>query len=80
MHLGVVLVLPNRAAGAAAKQMSIAENITLPSLQHYGRFGFIRRRSEDQASAAWIDKLRDPAPRPRAGLLRCSAVATSRRS
>jgi ribose transport system ATP-binding protein len=44
--------------------MSIAENITLPSLKRYGRMGFVRRRSEDAASTRWIDKLqirpRDP--------------------
>jgi len=64
MALGVVLVLPNRAVGAAAKEMTVAENITLPSLERYGRMGFVRRRSEDAAATRWIDKLqirpRDP--------------------
>ena len=44
--------------------MSIAENITLPSLKRYGRMGFVRRRSEGAATTRWIDKLqirpRDP--------------------
>jgi ribose transport system ATP-binding protein len=62
MDLGVVLVLPNRAPGAAANELSVTENITLPSLERYSRGGFLRRNAEDEASSKWIDKL---AIRPR---------------
>lgn len=61
---GLVLVLPNRAPGAAAGDLSIRENVTLPALQRYTRFGFVRTAAELRDSMAWIDKLdlrpRDP--------------------
>jgi ribose transport system ATP-binding protein len=63
-QLGVVLVLPNRAAGAAVKELSIRENLMLPSMDRYTRFGFTRRRPELQDSLRWIEALdirpRDP--------------------
>jgi len=63
-QIGLVLVLPNRAAGAATKELTIRENLTLPALERYGRFGFVRRRAELRDANRWIASLdirpRDP--------------------
>jgi ribose transport system ATP-binding protein len=56
-NLGVVLVLPNRATGAAAADLTVGENITLPSLQRYARFGFLRKGTEAHDARRWIDAL-----------------------
>jgi ribose transport system ATP-binding protein len=62
--LGVVLVLPNRAAGAAIAEFTMRENISLPSQSRDSSFGFISRSSENLHSKRWIDALdirpRDP--------------------
>jgi ribose transport system ATP-binding protein len=64
MKLGIVLVLPNRAAGAAISDFSVRENMTLPSLSRYSSFGFVSPKGEDGDSERWIDALdirpRDP--------------------
>jgi ribose transport system ATP-binding protein len=61
---GLVLVLPNRAAGAAAKDLTVAENIALPSLGRYRRFGFVRKSNAQRDTQRWIKELdirpRDP--------------------
>lgn len=62
--LGVVLVLPNRAAGAAIAEFTMRENISLPSQSRDSSFGFINRSSENLHARRWIDALdirpRDP--------------------
>jgi ribose transport system ATP-binding protein len=62
--LGVVLVLPNRAAGAAIMEFTMRENISLPSLDRDSTRGFIDRGVESQHAARWIAGLdirpRDP--------------------
>jgi len=62
--IGLVLVLPNRAAGAATKELTIRENLTLPALERYGRFGLVRRGAELRDTNRWISSLdirpRDP--------------------
>jgi len=69
--LGVVLVLPNRKDGAAADELSVLENITLPALQRYTRFGFTDRAEERRDALRWIERLdiRPPNPDRRYGLL-----------
>jgi ribose transport system ATP-binding protein len=55
--LGLVLVLPNRAAGAATAEFTIQENITLPSLSRYSVFGLIRQSAEMVDAKRWIGAL-----------------------
>jgi ribose transport system ATP-binding protein len=55
--MGVVLVLPNRAAGAAIKKFTILENVVLPSMRKYTRLGFRRRRREAKDTLGWIHAL-----------------------
>lgn len=55
--LGVVLVLPNRAPGAAASEFTVRENISLPSLSRYSSFGLLGSSGEERDSARWIDAL-----------------------
>jgi ribose transport system ATP-binding protein len=61
---GVVLVLPNRSAGAAAGELSIRENVVVPAQRRYGRAGFVSKRRERKDAWKWIDALdvrpRDP--------------------
>ena len=62
--LGVVLVLPNRASGAAILEFTMRENISLPSLSRDSSLGFISRSAEYVHSKHWIEALdirpRDP--------------------
>ena len=62
--LGVVLVLPNRAAGAAIMEFTMRENISLPSLDRDSKRGFIDRDAEAAHVSRWIAGLdirpRDP--------------------
>jgi ribose transport system ATP-binding protein len=63
-ELGVVLVLPNRSAGAAVAEFSVQENISLPSLSRDATFGMISHSAEVAHSSKWIEALdirpRDP--------------------
>jgi ribose transport system ATP-binding protein len=56
-RFGVVLVLPSRAKGAAAAELSVRENLTLPALAGYSRFGLVRRAAERRDTARWIQAL-----------------------
>ncbi len=62
--LGVVLVLPNRAAGAAIMEFTMRENISLPSLARDSRHGVLNRSTEEEHATRWIGGLdirpRDP--------------------
>lgn len=62
--LGIVLVLPNRAAGAATAQFTVQENISLPSLPRYASLGLLRGPGEAVDARRWINALdirpRDP--------------------
>ena len=55
--LGLVLVLPNRSAGAATSEFTTEENITLPSMPRYASLGLLRRAGEIRDSAKWIERL-----------------------
>lgn len=63
-ELGVVLVLPNRAAGAATRELTVRENLVLPAQARYSRRGFVRRRRELADTDRWMEVLdvrpRDP--------------------
>ncbi|HEV3327847.1 MAG TPA: sugar ABC transporter ATP-binding protein, partial [Acidimicrobiales bacterium] len=63
-NLGVVLVLPNRVAGAAIMEFTMRENISLPSLDRDSKRGFIDRSAEAAHVSRWIAGLdirpRDP--------------------
>jgi ribose transport system ATP-binding protein len=56
-QLGVVLVQPNRARGAATAEFTVRENMTLPSLPRYSLFGVINHPGETRDSKRWIDML-----------------------
>jgi|GEM_PF-17799 len=62
--LGVVLVLPNRAAGAAIMEFTMRENISLPSLARDSRYGVLNTSAEESHASRWIEGLdirpRDP--------------------
>ena len=55
--LGLVLVLPNRTAGAATSEFTTEENITLPSMPRYASLGLLRRGGEVRDAAKWIERL-----------------------
>ncbi|HEX4433681.1 MAG TPA: sugar ABC transporter ATP-binding protein [Acidimicrobiales bacterium] len=55
--LGLVLVLPNRAAGAATSEFTTEENISLPSMPRYASLGLLRRGGEVKDAAEWIKRL-----------------------
>jgi ribose transport system ATP-binding protein len=63
-QMGIVLVLPNRAAGAAVKELTVRENISLPSTPRYTWLTFMRRAQELKDARKWIGALdirpRDP--------------------
>jgi ribose transport system ATP-binding protein len=56
-NLGLVLVLPNRSAGAATSEFTTEENITLPSMPRYASLGLLRRGGEIRDAAKWIERL-----------------------
>jgi ribose transport system ATP-binding protein len=56
-QLGLVLVLPNRSAGAATSEFTAEENMTLPSMPRYASLGLLRRAGEFRDAAKWIDRL-----------------------
>lgn len=62
--LGVVLVLPNRASGAAVKEFTVHENIALPAQRRYSRRGVVNHRLELADVRRWLEALdirpRDP--------------------
>jgi ribose transport system ATP-binding protein len=56
-NLGLVLVLPNRSAGAATAEFTMEENITLPSMPRYASLGLLQRSGEVRDAAKWIERL-----------------------
>jgi ribose transport system ATP-binding protein len=56
-QLGIVLVQPNRARGAATAEFTVRENMTLPSLPRYSLLGMISPANEVRDSKRWIDML-----------------------
>src|SRR5580704_2462724 len=56
-NLGLVLVLPNRSAGAATVEFTTEENITLPSMRRYTSMGLLKKAGEAVDAAKWIGRL-----------------------
>jgi ribose transport system ATP-binding protein len=54
---GLVQVLPSRTSGAGSRDLSIRENVTLPALARYSKFGLVRRSAETRDTASWIRQL-----------------------
>ena len=55
----------NRKEEGLMQPLSLTENIVLPKLGQYGRFGWLRRHRVDAAGAAWIQRLGIKAHGPR---------------
>ncbi len=60
---GVALVLPNRSAKAAISEMTARENVSLPSLGRFARWGFLRKGREAIEAARMIEMLDVRPPR-----------------
>jgi ribose transport system ATP-binding protein len=54
---GVGMVSENRKSEGLAISLTVADNITLPNLTKYGRFGFVSPKAMNQASSEWIRRL-----------------------
>ena len=54
---GVGLVSEDRAGEGLAPDLSVAENLCLPSLPRMGRAGFVSPASEVRAARTWIERL-----------------------
>lgn len=55
---GVVLLPEKRSEKGLIEQLSLRENLTLPSLRRFSRLGLIRRRQEAQGAQRVVDRLR----------------------
>jgi ABC-type sugar transport system ATPase subunit len=53
---GIGLLTENRKEEGLVLQMSVAQNITLPSLREFATLGFIRRRDELASSKEFVDR------------------------
>jgi ribose transport system ATP-binding protein len=56
-QFGVVLILPSRTRGAASPDLTVRENLTLPALMRYSKFGLVRRQAEARDTVRWIQQL-----------------------
>jgi ribose transport system ATP-binding protein len=63
-QFGVVLVLPSRTKGAATAELTVRENLTLPALAGYSKFGLVRKSAERRDTVAWIRALDIRPPDP----------------
>ena len=59
---GIYLVPENRRTEGLVVEMSIRENISLPSLGNFSRFGLINRKHERQMAEQQVDSLQIKAP------------------
>jgi ribose transport system ATP-binding protein len=59
---GIYLAPENRRTEGLVVEMSVRENISLPSLKNFSSFGLIRRKSEDQVAAQQVASLRVKTP------------------
>jgi ribose transport system ATP-binding protein len=71
LDAGMMLGLGNTQPNSALPEFSVRENVTLPSLARYSRWGRIRRRAERAEASRWVEALdiRPPAPEHRYELL-----------
>jgi ribose transport system ATP-binding protein len=59
---GIYLVPENRRTEGLVVEMTIRENISLPSLRNFSRFALIRRKQECEAARRQVDSLRVRTP------------------
>jgi ribose transport system ATP-binding protein len=59
---GIYLVPENRRTEGLVVEMSVRENVTLPSLQNFTRFGLIQRKRENEVSQKQVESLRVKTP------------------
>ena len=57
IHQGLALLTENRRADGLVPLLGVKANITLASLQHMARFGWIMRRQETRAAAENVERL-----------------------
>lgn len=62
IDLGIYLVPENRRTEGLVVAMSVRENVTLPSVKNYTRFGLIQRRRECEVSQKQVESLRVKTP------------------
>lgn len=55
--LGIALVLPNSRAAAAAREMTVRENISLADLDQVSSGGWISNTADTATARRWIDRL-----------------------
>jgi ribose transport system ATP-binding protein len=56
-EMGMGLLTEDRKEEGLVLQMSVAQNMTLPSLKDFSRFGVIRRQDENKRSQEFVDKI-----------------------
>jgi len=59
---GIYLIPENRRTEGLVIEMSVRENVSLPSLLSFSRLGLIQRRQEEQAARQQVDSLRIKTP------------------
>lgn len=59
---GIYLVPENRRTEGLIVEMCVRENVTLPSLRNFSRFGLISRKREHEASGRQVNSLRIKTP------------------
>ena len=59
---GIYLVPEDRRAEGLIVEMSVRENVSLPSLRNFSRFGLISRKNERDAARRQVDSLRIKTP------------------
>jgi ribose transport system ATP-binding protein len=69
---GIYLVPENRRTEGLVVEMSVRENVTLPSLRNFSRLGMISRKRECEVSARQVESLRIKTPGVEARVLNLS--------
>ncbi|HEY1790774.1 MAG TPA: sugar ABC transporter ATP-binding protein [Verrucomicrobiae bacterium] len=69
---GIYLVPENRRTEGLIVEMSVRENVSLPSLKSFSRFGLISRKREGDAAKREVDSLRIKTPNVEARVLNLS--------
>jgi ribose transport system ATP-binding protein len=62
VHHGIYLVPENRRTEGLVVEMSVRENVSLPSLRNFARFGFILRNRERDTARSQVESLRIKTP------------------
>lgn len=69
---GIYLVPENRRTEGLVVEMSVRENVSLPSLKSFSRFGLISKKREREAARGQVDSLRIKTPGVEARVLNLS--------